>query len=116
MRNSTLLAILLTAVCVNVSAQTADLSITISGPSFFYIDQAVIHAIHVSNLGPDTAQGVVVEVDTPYGIQLDFLSAPPGLATSTGVSGAPFWIPSIPAPSTVPVWVHAHSFIEGGHV
>jgi hypothetical protein len=110
------LAILLTAVCVSLSAQTADLSIRMTGPSFVYLDQDAIQAIHVTNLGPDTAQSVVVELDTPWGIQLEFLSAPPGVATSTGVSGGTFWIPSIPASSTVTVWVYFHAVNGGGDV
>jgi hypothetical protein len=110
------LALLFSAVCVNLSAQTADLSIGMSGPSFLYIDQPVIHAIHVTNDGPDTAEGVVVEFDTPYLIQLDFLIGPPGIATSTGVSGGTFWIPSIPASSTVTVWVHSHAASASGDV
>jgi hypothetical protein len=113
---SVFLAILLMAVCVDLSAQTADLSIRMTGPSFVYLDQDAIQAIHVTNFGPDTAQSVVVEFDTPWGIQLDFLSAPPGVATSTGVSGGTFWIPSIPASSTVTVWVYFHAVNGGGDV
>lgn len=113
---SVFLAILLSAVCVSLSAQTADLSIRMTGPSFVYLDQDAIQAIHVTNLGPDTAQSVVVEVDIPWGIQSDLLSAPPGVGTSTGVSGGTFWIPSIPASSTVTVWVYFHAVNGGGDV